>query len=166
MCSWCSFLQFQSVRRFVVAGSVGGSPSERWARLAVDVRCVLRRGAWYPVLSVGPEEAVLLVHHRPTILPRLFLEIITSRPAKWTIVPRPEGHPYAVCPNCAERVALRHALAELRCGHCMASFPVEEAEPTPAPRGEAAAPHQAPTRARVSRFDPSMPKKRPRRAQS
>lgn len=111
----------------MIAGPAGGSPSERWARLAVNVRCVLRRGAWYPVLSVGPEKVALVVRHRPMILPRSFLEIVIGRPAKWTIVPRPEGHPYAVCPNCAERVSLCYAVAELHCAHCKASFPVERA---------------------------------------
>src|SRR5256885_10038862 len=42
----------------------------RSARLVVDVKCPLRRGAWYPVLSAGPEETVVVVRDRAVILDR------------------------------------------------------------------------------------------------
>ena len=34
---------------------------DAWARLQVDVNCGLRRGAWYPVLRITREDAVLEV---------------------------------------------------------------------------------------------------------
>jgi len=37
------------------------TPSQRWARLRQDIASVLRRGAWYLVRSLGPDEAVLEV---------------------------------------------------------------------------------------------------------
>jgi hypothetical protein len=61
----------------------GSSPAgERWARLVVDVPGPLRRGAWYPVLSAGPEEAVVLVRNHPVVLPRPSLEIVNSPPSE------------------------------------------------------------------------------------
>jgi len=63
-------------------------------------RCQLRRGAWYPVLSLATEEAVLVVRRRGVIIPLAYLEITHTRPDRWTLLAR-EG--YAVCPNCAER---------------------------------------------------------------
>src|SRR6266702_3200937 len=75
---------------------------ERWARLREDLRrCELRRGAWYPVLSVAQDEAVLVVRRRGVIIPLAYLEITHARPNRWTFLSR-EG--YAVCPNCAEGV--------------------------------------------------------------
>ena len=64
----------------------------------------LRRGAWYPVLSAGVEEAVLEVHGASTILARDLVEIVHERPQMWSVVPPEWGGPYLVCPDCAERV--------------------------------------------------------------
>src|SRR5690348_5299504 len=84
----------------------------RWARLRRDVRSVLRRGAWYRVVSLGPEEAVLDVDNASVRVAREVLEVTETRPTRWTIVPRPRdaeklpeawGEFYAVCPNCAAR---------------------------------------------------------------
>src|SRR5205823_13946317 len=73
-------------RRPVGAGQGWGSPpAERWARLVVDVKCPLRRGAWYPVLSAGPEETVVVVRDRAVILPHHCLEITNTRPSQWAV---------------------------------------------------------------------------------
>ena len=99
--------------------------AERWARLRDDVRrCELRRGAWYPVLSVAPDEAVLVVRRRGVIIPLAYLEITHARPNRWTFLSR-DG--YAVCPNCAERVAVGQPPARMRCGRCHGSFEMEPA---------------------------------------
>jgi len=61
----------------------GSSPEvERWARLVMDVPGPLRRGAWYPVLSAGPEEAVVVIRNRAVVVPRHSLEIVNSPPSQ------------------------------------------------------------------------------------
>ena len=121
------------------------SQTERWARLAVDVRYGLRRGAWYPVLSVGPEETVVVVRHRPVVLPHDCLHIVSTRPTHWSVVARASGAPYAVCPRCADRVALYHVPAQLRCTRCHETFDVEQTEAVGAATGGSGA-HARPSR--------------------
>ena len=103
-------------------------PAERWARLVVDVKCPLRRGAWYPVLSAGPEETVVVVRDRAVILPHYCLEITNTRPSQWAVVARASFTPYAVCPSCADRVPLRGWPAQLWCIRCHQTFGVEPAD--------------------------------------
>src|SRR5207249_8790671 len=44
-----------------------------WARLKQDVNCGLRRGAWYRVVGLTPEDAVLQVPRRERVrVPRRF----------------------------------------------------------------------------------------------
>jgi len=63
--------------------------AERWARLRDDVRrCELRRGAWYPVLSVASDEAVLVVRRRGVIIPLAYLEITQTRPRALRSLPQ------------------------------------------------------------------------------
>ena len=98
-------------------------PAERWARLREGVRrCQLRRGAWYPVLSLGSDEAVVVVRHQSVIVPPSYLEIVNTRPSKWTVIPQER---YAVCPNCAERVALGSRPERMRCWRCAGVFDFE-----------------------------------------
>jgi ribosomal protein S27AE len=86
----------------------------------------LRRGAWYPVLSVGPEEVVLVVRHRPVIVARSdVVDIVASQPNRWSVVAQESGTPYAVCPDCAERVALAAMAERMRCVRCKGWFEVE-----------------------------------------
>jgi len=107
-------------------------PIGRWARLRDDVRrCGLRRGAWYPVVSLGPDEAVVVVRHHSMIVPQTYLEIVTTRPNRWTLVP---GERYAVCPNCAARVAMGTPPEQMRCAGCRGVFEFE-------PEQEYSAPH-------------------------
>ncbi|HET7296044.1 MAG TPA: hypothetical protein VFI66_02820 [Gemmatimonadales bacterium] len=105
----------------------------RWARLRRDVRSVLRRGAWYRVLSMGPEEAVLDVDNAGVRVAREHLEVSETRPTRWTIVPRPLGAEkvpeswgdvYAVCPSCAARAPVGRPPGEKRCTRCEQSFEV------------------------------------------
>jgi hypothetical protein len=96
----------------------------RWARLRVNIPTPLRRGGWYPVLSVGTEEAVLEVRGAPTILARDAVEIVHSRPETWSVVPAEWGGPYYVCPDCAERVHDVSVTGRFICPGCHGSFAV------------------------------------------
>jgi hypothetical protein len=105
----------------------------RWARLRRDVRTVLRRGAWYRVLSLGVADAVLDVDNAPVRVARTDLEVTETRPSRWTIVARPRdaenlpaswGELYAVCPNCAARAPLGRPQGEKRCTRCEQAFEV------------------------------------------
>src|SRR5438876_12094789 len=94
--------------------------ADRWGRLRDGVRrCQLRRGAWYPVLRVGADSAVVVVRHQSVIVPPSYLEIVDTRPIKWTVVARER---YAVCPICAERVAVGAVPERMRCGRCRGVF--------------------------------------------
>src|SRR5437667_12196977 len=74
--------------------------AERWARLREDLRrCELRRGAWYPVLSVAPDEAVLVVRRRGVIIPLAYLEITNTRPDRWTFLPASATRSAPTAPN-------------------------------------------------------------------
>jgi len=105
----------------------------RWARLRQDIPCALRRGAWYVVRSLGPDEAVLEVDNAAVRVPRDSLEITETRPNRWTIVPRPAaaeklpeswGYFYVVCPNCAARAPVGRPSGEKRCTRCEQAFAV------------------------------------------
>ena len=112
-------------------GREGSSPTGRWARLAaVVVRCPLRRGAWYPVVSLGPDEVVLEIRRRLLVVPKSHLEIVDGAPTRWTLVNREWGGPYAVCPNCAERIpASRELNKEMFCTQCNGSYEIERDTP-------------------------------------
>ena len=106
---------------------------QTWARLRSDYGCPLRRGAWYRVLSVSPLEAVVDVDKKPVLLPREYVEIVASRPSRWTVVRKVERSPrlpsemsgrYAVCPSCRERMPLRGEPSNLRCRRCNGVFEV------------------------------------------
>jgi len=88
--------------------------ADRWGRLREGVRrCQLRRGAWYPVLRVGTDAAVVVVRHQSVIVPPSYLEIVDARPSKWTLIARER---YAVCPTA--RNAWRWARCRSGCGVC------------------------------------------------
>jgi hypothetical protein len=94
--------------------------------LGADASCPFRRGAWYPVLSVGQDEAVIEVRRKPVIVARSSLDVVAARPSvTWALIPREFGGPYLVCPKCAERVWWRRCLAEVRCSRCDGVFRVD-----------------------------------------
>ncbi|HEX4600448.1 MAG TPA: hypothetical protein VH116_03555 [Gemmatimonadales bacterium] len=82
----------------------------------------LRRGAWYPVLSCGLDEVVLVVRQKPLVVRLSFLEIVDTPPSKWTVL---DGGHCAVCPNCAERVAVGTLSERMSCGQCGGVFEFE-----------------------------------------
>lgn len=106
-------------------------PAERWARLREGLRQgELRRGAWYPVLSVG-QDVVVVVRHASVSVPQAYLEVVTTRPSRWTVL---SAEHYAVCPNCAHRLALGTPPERMRCGRCRGVFELEPEHAHSAPR--------------------------------
>ena len=100
---------------------------QRWARVRDDANHQLRRGAWYEVVAVTPEEAVLYVNKRPVFIALSDVQIVPVRPHTWSVVRRPRdavslplswGTRYAVCPSCSQRVSLRGSVRELSCPRC------------------------------------------------
>ncbi len=104
-----------------------------WARLRVDVNCGLRRGAWYRVVSVTRNKAVLEVSREALTVARRLVQMVFSRPFSWSVVPRPEGAAqlpsewgarYAVCPVCRARAPIAEHPINLRCPRCNGLFRV------------------------------------------
>jgi hypothetical protein len=101
--------------------------------LRVNVNCGLRRGAWYPVVRLAKDRAVLEVTDDRVPVPRRLLQTVFSRPFHWSIVPLPEdavnvpsdwGTRYAVCPACQGRAPISGFSLELACPHCRGVFAV------------------------------------------
>lgn len=106
---------------------------EKWARLREDVKSRLRRGAWYRVLRLGAQEAVLDVGRHPLSLERSLLRFSFAPPTQWTVVRDPRNAArgvaaaatsHAVCPNCRRRVPLTGSPPTLRCPGCNGLFDV------------------------------------------
>jgi len=109
-----------------------------WARVRGNGNYRIRRGAWYEVVNLTAEEAVLNVNRRPVAIDRSAVQVVPVRPARWSVVPRPPdavnlpvswGSRYAVCPGCAERVPLKGQRTELSCARCHGVFPVAWDDP-------------------------------------
>jgi hypothetical protein len=108
----------------------------QWARLNADLSCGLRRGAWYRVVRLTPDEAVLQVPRREQVrVPRRHVETLSNRPRHWTVVPRsrdrdaepaPTGwHArYAVCPACRTRAPITSYALDMRCPSCDGLFSI------------------------------------------
>jgi hypothetical protein len=99
----------------------------QWARVKGDSNCSIRRGAWYQVLRLTPDAAILEVGQRSLSVPRDLLQIAIRRPDSWAVVQRPYdaidlpiawGSRYGVCPRCQHRMPLQHGQKQLRCGRC------------------------------------------------
>jgi len=113
-------------------------PQAQWARLQTDVKCTLRRGAWYRILKLTSADAVVDVKGKPVSIPRGTLQLSSTPGARWTVVPRPKGAlrlpaawgpKYAVCPNCRNRASLKGDPARMRCDRCNGLFEVAWNEP-------------------------------------
>jgi len=106
----------------------------QWARLNADLSCGLRRGAWYRVVRLTPDEAVLQVQRREQVrVPRHYVETLSNRPRHWTVVPRPrdaDAAPagwharYGVCPACRARAPITGYAVEMRCPSCDGLFSI------------------------------------------
>ena len=107
-------------------------PGMRWGRLHMDVKCRLRRGAWYRVAKVTHLAAVVEVNRLPVTVPQYLIEIVPYPPRRWTVVPRPRdarlppnwGPAYGVCPSCRGRSALQGRPRVLACRRCRGEFEV------------------------------------------
>lgn len=107
-----------------------------WARVwpvaKLDTRPHLRSGAWYPVVSRGPDRDVVLeVRHHDVPVPQHLVEIRDERPARFTVVYRGRrarnpalgtdkdlGRVYAVCPASGHRLPLRGSPSHMECPRC------------------------------------------------
>lgn len=105
----------------------------KWGRLAVNVNCALRRGAWYRVARLASLEAILDVNRKALVVPYYLVQVVTQPPTRWSVVPRPKrarelpaewGPHYGVCPSCRERNALRGRPRRLECSRCRREFEV------------------------------------------
>ena len=110
----------------------------QWARVRGEANCHIRRGAWYEVLRVTPEDVILEVNRQPVRLERASLEIVVLRPRQWSVVERPRdsvdmpmswGSRYAVCPRCCHRQQLTGRPASLQCAACDDAFAIAWEEP-------------------------------------
>jgi hypothetical protein len=111
-----------------------GGDHAQWARPHTDVNRGLRRGAWYRVIAFTPGEVILDVNRNPRIVPREGLEIVSTPPQRWSIVPRPSdavhvpvdwGECYALCPTCRNRTPIKGHLTTLRCPRCAGLFQID-----------------------------------------
>jgi DNA-directed RNA polymerase subunit RPC12/RpoP len=104
-----------------------------WARLQADLNCHLRRGAWYRLIRADDLAAVVDVRGKPVPVVRALLQVSSTPPRKWTVVPRPRNVPltldigahYAVCPACRERVALKGRPSRMMCVRCSVEYAVD-----------------------------------------
>lgn len=99
----------------------------QWARVKGDHNYRLRRGAWYQVVRLTPDAAILEVGQRAMSVPRELLQIEVVRPRIWSVVPRPYdaidlplswGSSYGVCPACQARMPVQREQRWLQCSHC------------------------------------------------
>ncbi|HWC74275.1 MAG TPA: hypothetical protein VG454_10105 [Gemmatimonadales bacterium] len=99
----------------------------QWARVKGDTNCRIRRGAWYQVLRLTPDAAILAVGQRSLSVPRELLQIEPFRPHVWSVVSRPYdaidlpiawGSRYGVCPRCQARMPLQREQRQLQCARC------------------------------------------------
>jgi hypothetical protein len=112
--------------------AIGRSP-RAWARLRVDVNCALRRGAWYRVVRLTRDQAVLDVRRERVPVARRLVQTVFSQPSRWSIVPRPKdaanlpsewGSRYAVCPMCGGRAPIAEFPPEMPCPQCKGVFAI------------------------------------------
>jgi len=105
----------------------------QWARVQGNMNCHVRRGAWYEVLRLAADEAILAVDNRAFRVLRSSLQIVPERPQRWSVVARPPdavmvplswGSRYAVCPGCCSRTSLQGQPTEIRCSRCDGVFAV------------------------------------------
>ncbi|HEV8304997.1 MAG TPA: hypothetical protein VGQ25_08560 [Gemmatimonadales bacterium] len=110
----------------------------QWARVRGDANCNVRRGAWYEVIRLTADEAVLDVNTRSLSVVRSLLQIVPLRPQRWSVVSRPQdavnvplswGSRYAVCPGCRDRAPLKGHPTDLRCSRCNGVFAVAWDDP-------------------------------------
>jgi LSD1 subclass zinc finger protein len=110
----------------------------QWARVRDGQNLKIRRGAWYRITRLLPDEVVLDVNRQAVAVPRALVEIAPTRPLRWTIVPCPRdavrvppqwGTAYAVCPSCRNRAQVLSGTTAMRCARCHGLFSLAQGEP-------------------------------------
>ena len=105
----------------------------QWARVSSDTNCSVRRGAWYQVVRLTADAAILEVGQRSLSVPRALLQVVPIRPKRWSVVARPYdavdmplawGSRYGVCPGCRHRMPLQREEARLQCPRCGETFAI------------------------------------------
>jgi hypothetical protein len=98
-----------------------------WARVVGDINVSVRRGAWYEVIRLTPDAAILDVNRRSLNVPRSAVQVKQVRPREWSVVARPYdavdlpivwGQRYGVCPSCSKRTALTTPGTDMQCPGC------------------------------------------------
>jgi hypothetical protein len=110
----------------------------QWARLKADVKCTLRKGAWYRILKLTAADATVDVKGKPVAIPRGQLQLSPEPALRWSVVPSPKhprfplawGARYAVCPNCRDRAKIEGEPPSMRCHRCNGFFEIAWNEPT------------------------------------
>jgi hypothetical protein len=104
-----------------------------WARVVGDVNVRVRRGAWYEVIRLTPDAALLDVNRQTLTVPRSAVQVHTVRPRQWSVVPRPYdavdlplgwGSRYGVCPRCSQRASLKDQQGAMSCPGCGEMFSI------------------------------------------
>jgi hypothetical protein len=104
--------------------------SHCWARVRARTNAPLRRGAWYRVVRLNAEHAVLEVNREHLAFTRGMLQVLPLRPPTWSVVPTPpnsayvSGTRYGVCPSCSDRQRLDEGAAVMRCRRCRGTFAI------------------------------------------
>ena len=105
-----------------------------WARVVGDVNVRVRRGAWYEVIRLTPDAALLDVKGRTLNVPRSAVQVQAFRPREWSVVTRPYdavdipigwGERYAVCPRCSRRASLGEGHMKMQCPGCREVFEID-----------------------------------------
>src|SRR2546428_10771545 len=96
----------------------------QWARVRGEMNYHVRRAAWYEVLRVTGEDAILEANRRPVRLERSGLAISHQQPQRGAVVARPRdsvptplswGSRHAVCPHPTHRPAMSGHAGEPPC---------------------------------------------------
>jgi hypothetical protein len=101
-----------------------------WARVRARTNAPLRRGAWYRVVRLNADRAVLEVNRQHIPFARGMLQVLPIRPPTWSVVPKPpnstyvSGTRYGVCPSCSDRQRLDEGAVVMRCRRCRGTFAI------------------------------------------
>ena len=104
-----------------------------WAQVVGDVNVRVRRGAWYEVIRLTPDAALLDVNRQTRTVPRSAVQVHAVRPREWSVVARPYdavdlpldwGSQYAVCPRCSRRASLKNQQGAMQCPACREVFSI------------------------------------------
>ena len=85
------------------------------------------------MIKATQDDVVLDVNRASVRVPRALLQVVTSPPRRWSVVPRPSdavkfplewGDRYAACPACRNRAQIKGRPLSMRCPRCDGVFHV------------------------------------------